>query len=173
MRHDVMEFPTNPAQQIVLIYAHHYAGGKVVWFPDCVTVDSRVELIQDLICQGLIAIDETGVALTALAQRVIESLNISPMDPAFPHVRYPGSGKAGGKTYFKPGTKRAFILELLMRREGVTISEISDKVGWSRGTVSALLSLTFKQHLGIPITSSKGPGRTLTYRVNNQTLFQS
>lgn len=168
-----MEFPTNPAQQLVLIYAHYYAGGKVVWFPDCVAVESRTQLIQDLKCQGQVALDETGVALTGLAQRMIESLNISPMDLAFPYVRYPGSGKAGGKTYFKPGTKRAFILELLMRSEGVTISEVSDKVGWSRGTVSALLRLTFKQHLGIPITSSKGPGRALIYHVNLQLLNRS
>jgi len=168
-----MELPSNPAQQLALIYAHHYAEGRVVWFPDSVPASSRTKLIQDLKCRGLVAIDETGVILTSLARRAIESLNESSVDPSSPYVRYPGSGKAGGKTYFKPGTKRAFILELLMRPQGVTVSEISDKVGWSRGTVSALLRLTFTQHLGIPITTSKGPGRAFTYHVNDQMLRQS
>lgn len=66
---------------------------------------------------------------------------------------------------FKEHSKRAFILDMLLRPEGATIHQISEAVGWTPDTVRSLLRLTFQQKLGIVISTRKGTGRARTYHV--------
>jgi len=68
---------------------------------------------------------------------------------------------------FREHSKRAFILDMLLRPQGATIHEISEAVGWTPDTIRSLLRLTFQQKLGIVITTKKGQGRARTYHVGH------
>lgn len=51
-----------------------------------------------------------------------------------------------------PQTKAAAILELLSRRDGATIKELSDATNWQEHSVRGFLSGTLKKKRGLQVT---------------------
>lgn len=65
----------------------------------------------------------------------------------------------------KPSTKLRACLDLLGRRTGATIDELSAATGWQRHSVRGFLSGTVKKKLGLSVSSIKDKNGDRRYRV--------
>ena len=63
----------------------------------------------------------------------------------------------------RPGSKRALVLELLARKQGVTLSELVEATGWLPHTTRA--ALTGLRQKGHSIERSTRAGGASVYRV--------
>ena len=91
----------------------------------------------------------------------------------------PKKGKAGKKasapkkapkgakkaTGVRDGSKTATILDLLKRKDGVTLKELMKVSGWQAHSVRGFLSGTVGKKLGLAVTSTKGEEGERTYSV--------
>jgi hypothetical protein len=65
----------------------------------------------------------------------------------------------------REGSKTAQVVAMLQRKNGATISEIMEKMGWQRHTVRGFMAGTMKK-AGYEIESFKPEGGERTYRIN-------
>jgi hypothetical protein len=65
----------------------------------------------------------------------------------------------------REGTKTAQVVGLLQRKNGATLSEIMDKMGWQKHTVRGFMAGTMKK-AGYNVESFKPEGGERTYRIN-------
>ena len=65
----------------------------------------------------------------------------------------------------REGSKTAQVVAMLQRKNGATVSEIMDKMGWQRHTVRGFMAGTMKK-AGYEIESFKPEGGERTYRIN-------
>ena len=65
------------------------------------------------------------------------------------------------------GTKTAEVVVMLQRKNGATISEIMEKMGWQRHTVRGFMAGTMKK-AGYEVESFKPEGGERTYRINTK-----
>jgi hypothetical protein len=65
------------------------------------------------------------------------------------------------------GTKTAEVVAMLQRKNGATISEIMEKMGWQRHTVRGFMAGTMKK-AGYEVESFKPEGGERTYRINTK-----
>jgi hypothetical protein len=65
----------------------------------------------------------------------------------------------------REASKKAEVLALLQRKNGATLSEIMDKMGWQRHTVRGFMAGTLKK-AGYAVESFKPEGGERTYRIN-------
>ncbi|HVV93552.1 MAG TPA: DUF3489 domain-containing protein, partial [Hyphomicrobiales bacterium] len=61
--------------------------------------------------------------------------------------------------------KQARILDLLRRRNGVTLGELVEATGWQGHSVRGFLSAVVKKKLGLPIVSEKGADGERRYHI--------
>ena len=65
----------------------------------------------------------------------------------------------------RPGTKLAVLVELLERKEGATVAELSEAVGWKTHSTRGVLSGTLQKQLGLRIVSEHVQQRGRVYRL--------
>jgi hypothetical protein len=65
----------------------------------------------------------------------------------------------------REGSKTAQVVAMLQRKNGATLSEIMDKMGWQRHTVRGFMAGTMKK-AGHEVESFKPEGGERTYRIN-------
>jgi hypothetical protein len=65
----------------------------------------------------------------------------------------------------RAGTKLALLLELLQRKGGATIPEVTKATGWQAHSVRGAISGALKKQLGLAVASIKVEGRGRVYRV--------
>ena len=65
----------------------------------------------------------------------------------------------------REGTKTAQVVALLQRKNGATLAEIMDKMGWQRHTVRGFMAGAMKK-AGYTVESFKPEGGERTYRIN-------
>lgn len=65
----------------------------------------------------------------------------------------------------REGTKTAQVVALLQRKNGATLQEIIDKMGWQRHTVRGFMAGAIKK-AGYTVESFKPEGGERTYRIN-------
>ena len=65
----------------------------------------------------------------------------------------------------RDGSKAATILDLLKRKDGVTLKELMKASGWQPHSVRGFLSGTVGKKLGVAVTSTKGEDGERTYSV--------
>ena len=65
----------------------------------------------------------------------------------------------------RPGTKTAALIELLNRKEGATIGDLTKATKWQPHSVRGAISGTLKKKLGLTVTSEKIEGRGRVYRI--------
>jgi hypothetical protein len=65
----------------------------------------------------------------------------------------------------REGSKTAQVVALLQRKNGATITEIMDKMGWQRHTVRGFMAGTMRK-AGYEVESFKPEGGERTYRIN-------
>jgi hypothetical protein len=65
----------------------------------------------------------------------------------------------------RAGTKLALLLELLQRKGGATIAEVTKATGWQAHSVRGAISGALKKKLGLAVASDKVEGRGRVYRI--------
>ncbi len=65
----------------------------------------------------------------------------------------------------RAGTKTARLIALLRRKDGATISDLTEATGWQAHSVRGALSGTLKKKLGLAVASDKVDGRGRVYRI--------
>ena len=84
-----------------------------------------------------------------------------------PAVKSAPKGKKAAKAEAagpREGSKTAQVIELLQRKNGATISEIMDKMGWQRHTVRGFMAGAMKK-AGYTVESFKPEGGERSYRL--------
>ena len=67
----------------------------------------------------------------------------------------------------REGSKTAQVVAMLQRKNGATLSEIMEKMGWQRHTVRGFMAGTMKK-AGYEIESFTSEGGERTYRINTK-----
>jgi len=67
----------------------------------------------------------------------------------------------------REGTKTAQVVAMLQRKNGATLSEIMEKMGWQKHTVRGFMAGTMKK-AGHTVESFKPEGGERTYRINTK-----
>jgi DNA-binding MarR family transcriptional regulator len=65
----------------------------------------------------------------------------------------------------RPGTKQALLIDLLRRKDGATIGEIVDAIGWQPHSVRGAISGTLKKKLGLTVERAVVDDRGRVYRI--------
>jgi hypothetical protein len=65
----------------------------------------------------------------------------------------------------RPGTKQSLLIDLLNRKTGATIPEITEATSWQAHSVRGAISGTLKKKHGFHIASEKVDGRGRVYRI--------
>ena len=66
----------------------------------------------------------------------------------------------------REGSKKARVIALLQRKNGATLAEIADKMGWKSWTVRGFMAGSLKK-AGYAVESFKPEGGERTYRINS------
>jgi hypothetical protein len=77
----------------------------------------------------------------------------------------PKAPKRAKKAGARDGSKTATILDLLKRKDGVTLKELMKASGWQAHSVRGFLSGTVGKKLDLAVTSSKGEDGERSYSV--------
>ncbi len=70
--------------------------------------------------------------------------------------------KPGGP---RAGTKQALLIDLLKRKTGATITDLTDATGWQPHSVRGAISGALKKKLGLKVTSEPIEKRGRVYRI--------
>jgi hypothetical protein len=73
--------------------------------------------------------------------------------------------KTSSAPALRAGTKLALLLELLQRKGGATIAEVTKATGWQAHSVRGAISGALKKKLGLAVASDKTEGRGRVYRI--------
>ena len=76
----------------------------------------------------------------------------------------PATKKEAGEA--RDGSKKALVVAMLQRKNGATLSEIMDKMGWQKHTVRGFMAGAMKK-AGYTVESFKPEGGERTYRINS------
>ncbi len=80
----------------------------------------------------------------------------------------PAAGKPkdnGAVPPARQGTKQALLIDLLQRKSGASVNEISEATGWQSHSVRGAISGTLKKKLGLTVASEKVGNRGRVYRI--------
>jgi len=75
------------------------------------------------------------------------------------HTKRPGANVA------REGSKKAEVLDLMRRKQGVTLAEIMELTGWQAHTVRGFVSGTLVTKLGLKVESFRNDDKERTYRI--------
>jgi hypothetical protein len=81
-----------------------------------------------------------------------------------PKVRKPATRESGAP---REGSKTAQVVAMLQRKNGATLSELMEKMGWQAHTVRGFMALALKG-AGYEVESFKPEGGERTYRINTK-----
>jgi hypothetical protein len=62
-------------------------------------------------------------------------------------------------------TKTDHVIDMLRRKDGASIAEIMDVLGWKEHSVRALLSATIAKGRNIPLVKGRAPGNVTRYYI--------
>ncbi len=71
----------------------------------------------------------------------------------------------GKSATVRPGTKQTLLIDLLKRKNGATIAEAVNALGWQPHSVRGAISGTLKKKLGLNVTSAAIEGRGRVYQI--------
>ena len=83
----------------------------------------------------------------------------------------PGKTAAGksNRSNIKPvvphGTKTDYVISLLRRKDGASLAEIVEALGWKEHSVRALLSAGIAKNRELPLTKTQEPGGPTRYHI--------
>lgn len=118
-----------------------------------------------------LAITEGGLAAIGVESEEDEPETTVAATPAKPRK---GGARSSAKStpaqkppssHVRPGTKLALLIDLLNRKQGVTIEEAVEATGWQAHSVRGAISGTIKKKLGLTVTSEPVENRGRAYRI--------
>ena len=62
-------------------------------------------------------------------------------------------------------TKTEHVIGMLRRKEGASLAEIMDVLGWKEHSVRALLTATIAKRRGLPVVKGRAPGEPTRYYI--------
>jgi len=74
----------------------------------------------------------------------------------------------GSPTTVRPGTKQALLIDLLKRKDGASIDEAVEALGWQAHSIRGAISGALKKKLGLAVSAEKVDGRGRVYRIAGQ-----
>jgi hypothetical protein len=88
-------------------------------------------------------------------------------------TRTPSTGKTAARKSSRSniipaapfGTKTDYVISLLRRKDGASLAEIMDAIGWKEHSVRALLSATIAKGRELPLAKSRAPGEPTRYHI--------
>ena len=80
-------------------------------------------------------------------------------------VKAPKAAKAKASAEPREGSKTAQVIAMLQRKNGATLAEIMDQMGWQKHTVRGFMAGAMKK-AGYTVESFKPEGGERTYRIN-------
>ena len=63
------------------------------------------------------------------------------------------------------GTKTDHVISMLRRKDGASVAEIVEALGWKEHSVRALLSATIAKARELPLTKTQEPGGPTRYHI--------
>ena len=63
------------------------------------------------------------------------------------------------------GTKTDYVITMLRRKDGASIAELMDALGWKEPSVRALLTATIAKGRGLPLVKGRAPGDVTRYYI--------
>ena len=63
------------------------------------------------------------------------------------------------------GTKTDYVISMLRRKDGASLAEIVDALGWKEHSVRALLTATIAKGRELPLVKSQAPGEATRYHI--------
>jgi hypothetical protein len=63
------------------------------------------------------------------------------------------------------GTKTDYVISLLRRKDGASLAEIMEAIGWKEHSVRALLTATIAKGRELPLAKSRVPGGPTRYHI--------
>jgi len=163
-----------PAERLVAIWNSLPGVTPVKKFKDCETAATRIwKSIQDL---GETAKPEAQSAEPKAARKAKGGAQAAKGVPASAKATKKATtaknapkGKRAAKTEEvstpREGSKTAQVVAMLQRKNGATMAEIMDKMGWQRHTVRGFMAGAMKK-AGFTVESFKLEGGERTYRIN-------
>ena len=82
-----------------------------------------------------------------------------------PTAAKPPARARKGATTAREGSKKAEVLDLMGRKQGVTLAEIMKETGWQAHTVRGFVSGTITKKLGLKVDSFKNAEGERAYRI--------
>jgi hypothetical protein len=62
-------------------------------------------------------------------------------------------------------SKTTHVIQMLRRKDGASIAEIMEAIGWKEPSVRALLTATIAKGRGLPLVKSRLPGEATRYHI--------
>ena len=91
----------------------------------------------------------------------------SPKGRGRPRKAAPSGADVAAAPKTRDGTKQAQLVAMLRQKEGATVTEIVEALGWAPHTVRGAFAGALKKKLGLEVTSEKIEGRGRVYRVTD------
>lgn len=175
--------------RVILSAAAQHDDGVVLPLPASLTLNKRsaASVLKGLIRKGLIAErpapadaeswreDADGERVTlVITDAGLSAIGVEAEDAAYappasttrnPAERPENASSDRAAPEAKAGTKQALLIDLLKRKDGATIEEVTDATGWQAHSVRGAISGMLKKKLGLPVTSEKVEGRGRVYRI--------
>ena len=63
------------------------------------------------------------------------------------------------------GTKTDYVITMLRRKDGASLAEIMEAIGWKEHSVRALLTATIAKGRELPLIKSRSPGEPTRYHI--------
>ena len=175
---------------IILTAAAKRDDGTVLPLPKSLTLNkgATVNVLKSLLKKGLIAErpakiadefwrEDNGERLTlAITDGGLAAIGVEPETTvaATPKKPHKGGTRSAAKSTpaqkppsanVRPGTKLALLIDLLNRKQGVTIEEAVEATGWQAHSVRGAISGTIKKKHGLTVTSEPVENRGRVYRI--------
>lgn len=149
----------SPTQQSLLEIAASCADGAIRW-PATLRGGARTRIINALTSAGL-AHNRKGTLV--ITDAGMHAVGIEPAAKAKGGDGPLKMEKPPRKV--RPESKQGRMIAMLRRREGATIAEMVEALGWQPHTVRGAMSGALKKRLGLDVTSAKVEGRGRVYRI--------
>ncbi len=75
------------------------------------------------------------------------------------------SNRSNIKPAVPHGTKTDYVIGLLRRKDGASLAEIVEALGWKEHSVRALLSAGIAKNRELPLTKTQEPGGATRYHI--------
>lgn len=161
----------SPSQHAVLHAAAKHEQGLATEFPQALKGGARSKVLAAL-AKSCLLTPSKGGGEYRITQAGYAAIGVDPLRKKSLPEEAPKGAKAKASLSaprVRENSKQAQVVELLKRKQGATIEQISQATGWQAHTVRGFIAGALKKRLGLLVTSDKSEGQARVYRVQAET----